>query len=255
MAGDWIHNGKVKYLGWEYDDSCLCGFFHAAITISKKVTDGTRRDYVAKLLEVFGANGGEGFERMKLSGSLSNLDFSDVSFRRCTFQDVEFSHCVFNEASMFVQCRFEGQFLNDYNEGFEKIVISEPILLSPAARATFNDLRSVETRRRIDNETVDEALRDVLRWFTRGPGFRTKKEHDIRSAARRWGRFGDAVVKRLKGSQVLEEFQAGGQPMLKVEDRDSVRLFLENRLPTGRILDARNALLRKYTGEEIRPRM
>ncbi len=158
-------------------DGASSAIFHLAQRLAHKIEIGkkARTENLLRSLKLASP-----VSRLAVFGQISGLDLSGLTFIDCIFRDAEFHNCLFDEKTVFQRCRFDGDltFENCVQAGRVQLIDCS---LSNSAEEEWNKEAGRASKRIINQSTVRDALREILRKFLGPFGFSTIKEADRNS--------------------------------------------------------------------------
>ena len=238
---------------WEGASSAL---FHLSQRLAQTLGKERKEKTVMVMEFMMGIKGKDRqIQNVAVRGQISGLDFSGIQFGECKFRNATFHNCNFDEETSFVKSRFLGglSFTNCSGEGSAQIDMTS-CSLSEAAALAWDERRGHGSRGRGAKEKLaKEALREILRKFTKGGRFESIKYADRNSGPISKNPFKGEVWTALQKAGIVESHKISGVPdggMNVVKNSNvmhEVRNYVDNAAMGNRLREALDDVLGRST--------
>lgn len=221
------------------------GAVHLAVRLAKRLAQGPRRDATVKLVELTQADSGDlTLTSVPFSGTVAQIDFTDMRLRGCTFSDSEWVDCDFDQGTIFDRCRFEGKLAIGDCRGLDLAIFRNCDFRSASAKSAIQAARNEQSSGIVTIEQIEDAIADVVRRFRRGLGFRTRKKEGVRNSTIKAFPFGDLLLDAMERSEVIATTGARDE-YYEIVDKRGAHNLSENHLFIGAVRTARESLANK----------
>jgi hypothetical protein len=195
----------------------------------------------------FGDKAGRNIDKAIFFGLFSRLDFRGLRIKNTVFRDAHLEHCRFDEQTIFENCYFDSEFSAALNcKGLGDVDLLN-CQVSDKAMAIFRLHENKVAHLPIDPTHIKEACHHILSQFQIGQmGLRNKSRENVEHEARKASRIGDDILAELLRGGVLTEERAGTRKTLKVADRSSVGLFIQQAITRGNLAQVVDKLVKRH---------
>ncbi|MFZ2124558.1 MAG: NACHT domain-containing protein [Rhodoferax sp.] len=173
----------------------------------------TRADRTQELAALFGINlTGNGFlfRGMSFSGTIGNLDLSNVTFQNCYFLNVSFNKCKFSQRSIFMNCEFNGSLAFTGCESAGDLQIADGSVLSKEAEYEFSLVHSGTARREVRISLAEDAAVRALRRFKSEFGFVVSQARRMTNGFRPGNPYNEKIWDALLSAGIVERHRIAG---------------------------------------------
>jgi hypothetical protein len=165
------------------------------------------------MAELFGtqANGSITFSDLPFSGPIAYMDLRGVTFRHCKFDSCQWMNCEAGSDTRFLQCSFEGRFVQVQSAGLQSAVF-DPLNESNVddiARVDIEELLGKPGLITINRSAVLGMLTSLLGQFRAAGFFTPGRREEIRATLVGPSVVREYIIERLVANRVLETDDLG----------------------------------------------
>lgn len=196
---------------------------------------------------------GESLEGIHFSGTISSMDFSGITFKKCRFEKDTWANCKFDENTIFESCYFiGGKVINCENFGNAQWVSG---YIDSEAKALISAYRIEAGKKQYTKDDLKHDIESMLRKIVpkEGVGFKTIYETHLTSGTIGHSKYKNIIVDTFSRF-LLEKHEissiSGHAYNVKAAAKDSVKHYLTNGVYTGALADVYEDICKKLKLEK-----